>query len=113
MTCTCTYPAHCPIRGIATTAEMVAICVPYQPLPWELTPEPTTQTQLVGKTCRSCAHRGEPVMAANGRQVGSEGCGCTAQSVASGVLWWNCNKRTAPMRETVAESCEHYQQQIN
>ena len=108
MTCTCPHPGHCPIRGIATTPAMVAACVPYQPLPWELTPEPTVQAQLVGKTCRSCVNRGEPVMAANGRQVGSEGCGCTAQSVASGVLWWTCNQRGSPVRGTVAETCENY-----
>jgi hypothetical protein len=105
MICQCTHPGHCPIRGTATTEAMVSVCVPYQPLPWELTPALTTQSQVVGKSCRSCVNRGEPVMAANGRQVGSEGCGCTAQSVASGQLWWTCNQRGSPVREDRAESC--------
>ena len=108
MICQCFCPGHCPIRGIATTEAMVLVCVPYQPLPWDLTPAPVTQSQVIGKTCRSCTHRGEPVMAANGRQVGSEGCRCTAQSVASGVLWWSCNIRSLPVRENRAETCENY-----
>ena len=108
MTCQCQHPGHCPIRGIATTEAMVTVCVPYQPLPWDLTPKPAAQSQMIARSCRPCINRGEPVLAANGRQVGSEGCGCTSQSVASGMLWWTCSARSSPVREDRAETCQDY-----
>jgi hypothetical protein len=68
--------------------------------------------------CSTCTHKGDILLAANGKPVGSEGCGCSPASMPTGIHWYHCNHesakdRTAPMRETVAESCEHYQQQIN
>lgn len=60
------------------------------------------------KSCRSCVHRGTAVLAANGKQVGSEGCGCTSASVASGILWWTCTLTGTSKRETQAATCENY-----
>lgn len=64
-------------------------------------------------SCRDCIHRGEPVLAPNGKQVGSEGCGCTGESVPSGVLWWTCKLTDKPARESRAERCENFEPKGN
>jgi uncharacterized Zn-binding protein involved in type VI secretion len=57
------------------------------------------------RSCRDCIHRGDPVLAANGKQVGTEGCGCTSASAPSGVLWWTCGLTGDPVRESKAATC--------
>lgn len=64
-------------------------------------------------SCRDCLHRGEPVLAPSGKQVGTEGCGCTSESAPSGVLWWVCGITGGPVRESRANHCEAYERKVN
>jgi hypothetical protein len=69
---------------------------------------PGTPPAPSARSCRDCVHRGAPALAANGKQIGAEGCGCTSESVPSGVLWWTCGLTDTFVRESKAARCENY-----
>ena len=69
---------------------------------------PGTPPAPPARSCRDCVHRGAPALAANGKQIGTEGCGCTSESAPSGVLWWFCGLTGDPARESKAARCENF-----
>lgn len=94
--CKCDHPQICPVHKKRVYRAQIAAC--------KATGKPT-----VIPTCRDCQHQGEAILAANGKQVGSAGCGCTSLSRPSGLLWWACNARDGQaVREDRAASCEEF-----
>lgn len=97
MTCQCDFPQICPRHKRRVYQPDIAQCkATGQPFP------------AIVRTCRDCSNQGPPVLAANGKQVGSDGCGCTGLSVPSGVLWWTCEATNKPTREDRARSCDQF-----
>lgn len=100
MRCTCTVPGICPLTGRRVRWAEIQVCHSHG------TDEPTPAAPA--RTCRDCYHRGDPALAANGKQIGTEGCGCTSESAPSGVLWWTCNLTDLFVRESKASLCDNF-----
>ena len=100
MTCSMRSPGECPACSRRVRWADIQACRHGQPA--SIAP---------ARSCGDCAHRGQPLLAANGRQVGSEGCGCTAASKSRGLLWWACTQAGQPVRQDRASQCEAYLKQ--
>lgn len=97
LNCICDFPQICPRHKRRVYQPDIDQCkATGQPFP------------TIARTCRDCFSQGPPVLAANGKQVGSEGCGCTGLSVPSGVLWWTCEATEKATREDRARSCDQF-----
>lgn len=112
MACNCSLPGQCETWSKRVRWAEIHSCragkslfpvEPQQPKP-----------QLSSLTCRDCTFQGLPALAPSGKQIGSEGCGCTSESIPSGVLWWQCDNpanitKSAPVREDRARNCSLFQ----
>ena len=100
-----TTPGDCPVCDRRVRWPDIQSCRSNGP--------PGTLPAPPARSCRDCLHRGAPALAANGKQIGTEGCGCTSESAPSGVLWWMCGKAGGPVRESRANHCEAYERKVS
>lgn len=61
------------------------------------------------KSCRDCIHGGPVLLDAAGDEIGSKGCGCTGESVASGSRFVTCNLTGGPVNIDKARRCGDFE----
>lgn len=112
MACKCLIPGQCETWSKKVRWAEIHSCRAGKSLQPVEPRQAQSQPRYV--TCRDCIFQGLPALAPSGKQIGSEGCSCTSQSIPSGVLWWSCDHpvnrlKSAPVREDRARKCSEFQ----